>query len=347
VSLVLPFTAWPAADTALWDALVRIGGPLDDRGSLSHLRETSRETLRNHYGRWLAWILATDPDALSTVPVDRVTLDRLRLWLADLAHTRPMTRLAFVGNVLRVVCLAEPEQDWRAHMRLKAVLRRIAGPGDRNRKQGRVVSSRLLFEAGVRHATVDAAAATTTLEAMKRRRNGTMVAVLALIPMRRRAYVRLELGSSLLVQQDRVVISLPEHLTKNGLPWRCEVPEAVTSLLLAYLAEVRPWFLASKALSHNTLWVGDRGAPFADDHFGIKIGDITTRLIGVRVSPHLFRDAAATSLARHSPQAAKLIRPVLSHTSFGTAERHYIQANSLEAGRNHAALIRTLKRKRL
>ena len=112
------------------------------------------------------------------------------------------------------------------------------------------------------------------------------------------------------------------------------------------IEEVRPWFMSRGLLRHNLLWVDERGAPFADDHFGTKIAKLTTRLTGVRVSPHLFRDAAATTLSRTSPQAARLIRPVLAHSSAGTAERHYIQAGSVEVGRELAKVLKRLKEKR-
>lgn len=76
------------------------------------------------------------------------------------------------------------------------------------------------------------------------------------------------------------------------------------------------------------------------------MSNVTEKLTGVRVSPHLFRDTAATTLARSSPDAARLIKPVLAHASGGTAERHYIQANSIEAGRDYADVISRLKRRR-
>lgn len=78
---------------------------------------------------------------------------------------------------------------------------------------------------------------------------------------------------------------------------------------------------------------------YQGDHFGSRIRDITMALTGVRVGPHLFRDAAATTLARHSPKAARLIKPVLAHLAEGTAERHYIDASTIEAGRAFASVV--------
>jgi len=343
MSLVLRHDAWPAGDRLMWERLMQPGGPLDDRGALAHLRETSRQSLRAHYGRWLAWLGKTEPEAFAVDPPARVTVPRLQAWLEDLAHVRPMSRLCFVGDTIRVVKAASPERDWSQQDRLKAHLKRLAGRGDRGRKAGRILSSGVLFKAGHAHATSDAAQATTELQAMKCRRNGTMVAVLALMPMRRRAFANLRLGESVHLQGDQVLMSLPGELTKTGQPWEAAVPDAVCPLLLDYISEVRPWLMQRGGARHAVLWVGDRGAPFQEDHFGIMIAGITKRLTGVRVPPHFFRDAAATTLTRISPQGARLIRPVLAHSGFETAERHYIHAGSIEAGRDYAAILKTLK----
>lgn len=52
--------------------------------------------------------------------------------------------------------------------------------------------------------------------------------------------MHLELGTSVLVREDRILISLPGDLTKNGLPWSCTAPEALLPLLRHYIEEVRP-----------------------------------------------------------------------------------------------------------
>ena len=83
-----------------------------------------------------------------------------------------------------------------------------------------------------------------------------------------------------------------------------------------------------------------RGLP----HLEIKIAIATLEVTGVRISLHLIRDAAATTLTRLSPKSARLITPVLAHSSFETAEKFYIQAGSIDAGRTYAALIRARRK---
>ena len=231
MSLILPFDDWPEVDRAMWAALRQNGGPFDDRGALAGLRETSMETLQNRYGRWLEWLRRTEPAALGALPAARLTLPRLRAWLEALQHTAPMSRLMFVEGVLRVLTAATPEADWTAHRRVLAHLKHAAGRGDPARKAGRVLSSRVLLDAGVRHATTEADAATTPLRRASRRRNGTLVAFLAMMPMRRRALAGLTLGHSLLLDADRMTVALPEDLTKSGVPWEADVPEPAAELM--------------------------------------------------------------------------------------------------------------------
>lgn len=339
MSLVLRVDDWPGSDRQMWDLLLRAGGPFDDHGALAHLRPASRETLARGYGRWLAFVARTEPAALQEAPARRATLPRLRAWLDDLGHVAPMSRLLFVESLLRVLIAAAPEADWQAHRRVRAHLKHMAGRGDASRKQGRVLSAAVLLQAGLRHATADAEAATTDLERARRQRNGAMVALLASMPIRRRAFTALELGSSLQLSEGRIVIALSATLTKTGVPWEAKVPGIVADVLRTYLTNGRAFLMGRGRLRHARLWVGNDGRPLSDAMVRLHILRTTEALTGSRITPHLFRDAAATTLARAAPGDAVLIRPLLGHMSDRTAARHYIQAGSVEAGRAYAAVI--------
>ncbi len=347
MSLVLPFKDWPAADRAMWAALRQPGGPFDDRGALAHLRETSVQTLAKRYGRWLEWLRRTDPTALDEPPSERVTLPRLKAWLEDLVHTRPMTRLMFVDGLLRVASAAAPEADWTRHRRVKAHLKHAAGRGDQARKAGRILSSRVLLEAGVRHAGPEAEGAATPLQQAIRQRDGTLVAFLAMIPIRRRALTGLRIGETLIVTADELVLALPGVLTKNDLPFEGGIAEPTAGLLRRYLEETRPFLMSRRhPQRHDWLWVGDDGRPLSYGWIGPKVAGITKRLTGKHIPPHFFRYAAATTLTHESPDAARMIGPLLGHTATGTAERHYIQARSIEVTGHYASVIRNLRRQR-
>lgn len=343
MSLVLPRAQWPRSDHAMWDALCKTAGPLDDPGGLAHLRPTSLDTLEVRYGRWLQWLVTTDPDVLALPPMDRATLARLQTWLVALEHTKPMSRLMFVDAVLRVLRAADPSGDWTMQLRLRKGLKYAAGRGDPDRKNGRILSSAVLLKAGLTHATADADAASTPLKRMICQRDGLMIALLAVLPIRRRSFCELRVGQSLHLTDDEIVMTLSGDMTKTGVPWEATVPDQVAAVLRRYITEVRPALLARGNQHHDSLWVGKLGEIMGQIYIGSHIGDVTLKLTGKRIPPHLFRDAAATTLARSSAQNARLIRPVLAHSGFKTAERHYIHAQTIDAGRDYASLVNRLK----
>lgn len=343
MSLILPFDEWPKADKAIWAALLENGGPFDDRGALAHLRATSVATLQARYGRWLGWLSRAEPEALAEHPPLRATLPRLRKWLAALADTAPMSQLMFVDGLLRIMMASAPEADWSAQLRIKANLKRTAGRGDPERKQGRILSSRVLLDAGLRLAGPVADAIGNQLQRAEAQRNGTMVAFLAMMPIRCRAFTGLTLGESLIVRDDVLIVALPEDLTKTGVPWEAEVQEPVASALRLYLQDARPFLMGRRGQQHARLWVDRKGRPYRDHPLSVRVAETTLKLTGRRIPPHLFRDAAATTLVRESPDCARLVRSVLAHTGFETSERHYIQARTIEAGRDYAKLLKTLR----
>lgn len=332
---------WPDADQMMWATLCASGSPLEDSGSLASVRETTRLSLAARYWEWIRWTSEHDPAALKASPVDRVTLNRLQCFLASKAHVRPMTRLAFVDALLRVVSAAAPQTDWSPHFALKTRLKRVAGRGDPTRKSGRVMSSEVLFDLGLTIAEEAAANDPLRHAHLLDLRDGTIIAFLALVPVRRRTLAELSLGSSLHVTPDRVHLIASADMMKSGRPWETDIPALVEPVLRAYLDRARPALLARRksALAEDAVWLDQNGHRMSVDYIGMRVRFRARKHLGVSVSPHLFRDAAATTLARMSPQSAQIIPAVLSHQSISTADRHYQHAQSIEAGRDYAALI--------
>lgn len=132
---------------------------------------------------------------------------------------------------------------------------------------------------------------------------------------------------------------LDSVLMKSGDHWEATIQALVANPLRRYLDETRSILVGDGCHRSPFLWLDDAGEPFTDSGVTDHVGEITTRLLGVRVTPHLFRDAAATTLTHISPDAARLTRAILGHTSYKTAEKHYNQARGVEVGRRHASLI--------
>jgi integrase len=345
MSHALPIQQWPDADRNAFDTLFTQGGLLDDQGLLGHWRSNSCKLMEIQYARWLGWLLMAEPEALTLMPCDRATPARLRAWLTAMNGLAPATRLGHVGAVVRLCRSIAPVRSWSAHQAILAGLHRSVKQHGSPRKAGRVLASDVLFDAGA-HLVFDNAGPITHPNQAVRLRDGAIICLLALMPMRRRALSELALGTSLRVEGAHMAIYLDGAMTKNRQYWEANVPDILSEQLAAYLNIARPALLARSSYPQNAVWLGRNGAPLNIGQFTRAIKNRTTSLLKVGVTPHLFRDAAATTLTRASPTSARMIKPILGHTSTRIAEAHYIQADTIAAGRGLAVALEAFKQER-
>jgi integrase/recombinase XerD len=71
----------------------------------------------------------------------------------------------------------------------------------------------------------------------------------------------------------------------------------------------------------------------------------TKEEFGVSINPHLFRDAAATTIALEDPTHVCIGTRVLHHKSSRTTEKHYQQANQQRAHAEFMTFITAARRK--
>jgi hypothetical protein len=82
----LPELQWPAADCRAFEEAFRPGGPFDETGGPgAHLAEGSQNSIRMGYRRWLGFLHANHPVALLRPPADRISLERVREFIAELS----------------------------------------------------------------------------------------------------------------------------------------------------------------------------------------------------------------------------------------------------------------------
>lgn len=141
-------------------------------------------------------------------------------------------------------------------------------------------------------------------------------------------------------------LTFPRAETKSHRAWVNDWPEALTPHLVRYLELYRTLLLAGR-YAGPALWVSQRPGPITDNGIYYAITTRTKAAFGVSVNPHLFRDAAATSIAIHDPSNVQITRHVLGHGPHRTSEIYYNQARSIEAsGTLNAALARRRRRAR-
>jgi integrase len=278
-------------------------------------------------------------------PIARLTVERLRAWIADLAQLAPPTRLTLVNGALQVLREAHPQHDWSKPLRLLKPLRIEVQGWQSSRKQGRVISGAVVLAAAIELCGQKAEAVNAPLKAAIMRRDGTLIAFLAMLPIRLRALSELKLGESVLVSSTQIRICLSGAMTKNGLPWESLVSQPLEGLLRSYICKTRTWLMTQSGSRHDAFWVTREGSAMAYKYLKKRIPAVTERELGIKISTHLFRDIAVTTLVRESPEHALLTRPLLAHASFDIVERHYNHAKGIEAGRDFVEVIESLRRK--
>ena len=166
-----------------------------------------------------------------------------------------------------------------------------------------------------------------------------MIAILALCQIRLRNFVALEIGNTFKEVNESWWISLPSNSTKNKRWEERRIPSSLNRAIDLYLIQARP-ILMRLSVGDNLLWISSRtGRRFTYKYLGTLISNITYRSLGVDVSPHLFRTAAASTAAVKIPQHPHLASALLGHTDPRVTDDHYKRMTSLSAGRIYADLV--------
>ncbi len=76
-----------------------------------------------------------------------------------------------------------------------------------------------------------------------------------------------------------------------------------------------------------------------------RIKHITEAQLGRPITPHMFRDAAATFISEMAPERALMAASVLQHRSFRTTKKHYIHGQQHKACYHYQAAIEDLLHK--
>jgi integrase/recombinase XerD len=182
-------------------------------------------------------------------------------------------------------------------------------------------------------------------------RDGLMIAVLTLCPLRHKNFMALELGRTLIANGSSHTICFQRTETKTWQPIELPFPASLIPALERYLDHYRPFLLrlgATRGRNRQAgttpggrLWVNQYGQALSEDGPIQPIIERTRARFGHHVNPHLFRDCAATTIAEEDPKRVRMSAAVLGHSDFRTTEAHYIVANTQVAGASYHDLIRS------
>jgi integrase len=169
-------------------------------------------------------------------------------------------------------------------------------------------------------------------------RDGLMIALLAIVPLRRRTLAALTIDRHLVKAGNRWLLDIPAADTKTRRALEFPLPEDLSARINTYLARFRT--AIPNANHHAGLWPSARGRPMYDGTIYDMVCRRTTEVLGFPINLHRFRLAAGNLWSIADPGNVRGVKDLLGQTSFGTTERHYIGGQSRLAGRALAKVLR-------
>ena len=233
-----------------------------------------------------------------------------------------------------------PDKDWTWLLKIKTRLYAAAPRGNRLRP---VITSVQLVDLGMalmEESKISADKPIPMADAV-RYRDGLMFALLAQVPLRPRNSAALEIDRDVIKEGDNWSIVISPDNTKTGTYLDFEIPESIRGNFATYLALVRPRMLRRSGC--RALWVSPKGGPLSYSAIWPVFARRSIDRLGIRVTPHDVRDAAATLWAIARPEQVGISRDLLAHADLRTTEKHYNRARGIEASRAHRRVIARLR----
>ena len=337
----LKLAAWPEPDQGIWRAACERADMLAlEVGARANHAAISNFKAEQGYGRWLTYLRFNHLGALGDPPVDRITPEKVVAYIEALqalgnSTQTILSRLQELGEAAKVF---GPNRDWSFINRLAAKIRARHKPA---RSKKHLKLSDELVELGFN--LMDRARAEEGIKAAILYRDGLLIALTAYAPFRRRNLGAMALDQNLLAVNGVYLLIFDEGETKTGNSQELYVPQDLIDPIDVYLSIHRPLLAAQEGRwarpVTNELWVSSDGSPMTQIAIYDRIRLHTGEAFGIPMSPHLFRDAAATTLAIHDPQHVRIAAPLLGHRTFATTERYYQQATAMEAHRDYVRAI--------
>jgi len=168
--------------------------------------------------------------------------------------------------------------------------------------------------------------------------------LLACCPIRLRNFAALEIGHSIVNVDGAWWIVLAGSETKEARPDERPVPDFLTQKITRYIQTYRPILARTDDVS-NALWLtSDYGTPMTYASVGEAITETARSTVGVKVSPHLFRTAAASTAAVYGGSTPHLASAILHHTDPAVTEAHYNRGSSMSTPQAYATVTETYRR---
>jgi len=338
--LHMPYSEWPPGDRTLWTDETDKCDPFSDI-QRTQLAPATRSKYFFAWRRFLGYLALHDPSAINIPAPDRFTSARIRAYVAHLAETNTPRSVAIQTDALYQAArhvLPHIDLDW-----FKLLKSKLHAAAPTTGKPRPILTSLQLLDLGeqlMKESQPRENEQLSLANAVKFR-DGLMIALLALVPLRRKNLAAIEIGRHLIKEHANWFIVFSTTETKTGAAIEFEIPRLLAPSLEIYLHTVR------KRLSRTNstfLWRSAKGGALSYSAIWSVVIRHSRERLGIQVAPHDVRDAAATLWALERPGMIRIASELLSHTDQRTTMKHYNRANGILASRAHAQLIARARR---
>lgn len=339
---------------------------------VSIIRRTSLELVRQRCSEWpksdqAAWINAFDPEVILGVdpcwaPVTQyqnggvysryLEVCRQNGLAEDLSPyglqqfirsaedlgCSPITISGYVWSLWKVATIVRDvssgDLDW-----LLTSAKRIGAVSNRTRKRkaDRYVSVEPLIELGF-STMRNAVPQSGRWAEIQSYRDGLFLTFASVCPERLRALEAIRLSW---IANDCSCVKFPAEVQKTGEPSTRIVPAFLRPELARWVNDIRP----TVAGDHDLLWVAKGGRAVGFGAIQAAMRKLTKPVLGIALTPHRLRDAAATFVVEELTDQAGLAAQILNHRDANSA-RHYTEAaTGLKASRQLGAQVEAARKK--
>jgi hypothetical protein len=184
-----PLSQWPEADRKTFERARVSGDFLSEDGAAAQWRDATVRAALGEYGRFLAFLDIRSLLDPTQGPADRVTLATLGAYIAALQiGCSSRTVASYIGILGMMIQVIVPTVDWAWFWTVHAKLKRRSKPS-RN-KRTKLVPSRALLHLGQDLMTqAESAPDPPAMRAALGFRDGLMIALLAMRPLRQKNFI--------------------------------------------------------------------------------------------------------------------------------------------------------------
>jgi integrase len=335
----LPFEFWPQSDRQGWLSAVQPSQRLKRGGAGGHMKAITQADLARRYGYFLDFMNRRGLLDPTKAAGGHVTPENVDAFLKELiARVGSVTVQGSIHKLRRACELIDPARDlsWLADIEKDLAL--MMRPRS---KADRWILTEVLVEAGLSLiAEAENSSTMTKLGQARQVRNGLMVAMLAMHPIRLKNLAALEIGRDFVEIKGSWWIVLSFDETKERRPDERRVDDLLKSALERYLTKYRPVLAERADTSTAALWLSSNdGRPMSYSAVELVVTETTRQTVGVGVSPHLFRDSGASTAAIHGGANPHLASALLHHKDPRVTEAHYNRASSLSAAKSLRGIV--------